>query len=237
MSDGSETPDDDPFADFEDYDDRESDPFAHLDGPDRSPGTDPADHHSDRQSDRTGSAPDHEDGWGENTAWENPEWENAARAEPERSGRDSGQPDNGLSGGGQPGSGPESGPAGGSAAEPLGDVDTSRGDPFESGAGASVFEQVDVSGIDPDEAWERFTGEGEGATGSDAASDEFEDDVVEVSKHSFCEGCEFFSPPPDVECGHEGTSILEFTDMESVRVANCPVVAERRELGEFDDED
>jgi len=57
-----------------------------------------------------------------------------------------------------------------------------------------------------------------------------------VSKHAFCETCEHFSGPPEIECGHGGTEILAFVDMETVRVSNCPIVAERRRLGQFDEE-
>jgi uncharacterized OB-fold protein len=53
---------------------------------------------------------------------------------------------------------------------------------------------------------------------------------VEVSKHSYCERCEHFSTPPGVTCTNEGTEILEFMDMETVRVINCPIVEERRAL-------
>jgi hypothetical protein len=110
------------------------------------------------------------------------------------------------------------------AGDPLSDVEVSGEDPFESGT--SAFEDAGVEGVDPDEVWERLTGEGEAAR----AEPEGEDDVVEVSKHAFCEGCEHFSPPPNVRCGHEGTAILEFTDLETVRVVDCPVVAERKRL-------
>ncbi|CCQ34210.1 hypothetical protein HLRTI_000658 [Halorhabdus tiamatea SARL4B] len=59
---------------------------------------------------------------------------------------------------------------------------------------------------------------------------------AEVNKHSYCENCEYFSEPPDVECAHEGTDIVEFVDFETVRVADCPIVAEREELAEIDAE-
>jgi rubredoxin len=59
---------------------------------------------------------------------------------------------------------------------------------------------------------------------------------AEVSKHSYCESCEYFSEPPEIECGHEGTDIVEFLDSETVRVADCPIVTEREELAEIGDE-
>ncbi|WP_415383160.1 hypothetical protein [Halosimplex sp. TS25] len=125
------------------------------------------------------------------------------------------------------------------ADDPLADVEVSDGDPFE--AKASAFERSDVEGIDPDEVWARLTAEpddsdpgtnsesGAGA-GADEGPSSGEDDVAEVSKHAYCEECEHFSPPPDVTCTNEGTEILEFVAVDTVRVADCPVVAERREL-------
>jgi hypothetical protein len=141
-----------------------------------------------------------------------------------------------------------SGPAGGStpdpdrSGDPLGNVDVSDEDPFESNA--SAFDRSGVDRIDPDDMWERLTADTDedddaepepaadavGATVGSAA--DAEDDVVRVSKHSYCEGCEYFSPPPDVRCGHEGTEIIEFVDIDDIRIANCPVVEERRELDE-----
>lgn len=54
--------------------------------------------------------------------------------------------------------------------------------------------------------------------------------LSEVSKHSFCEQCEYFTGPPEIACTNEGTDILAFLDMETVRVADCPVVEEREEI-------
>jgi uncharacterized OB-fold protein len=83
-----------------------------------------------------------------------------------------------------------------------------------------------VGDIDPDEVWENLSEAEQRGSVS-----ETEDHVyAEVSKHSFCEHCEHFSAPPDVACSHDGTEILEFVDMETVRLLDCPVVAERREL-------
>lgn len=56
-----------------------------------------------------------------------------------------------------------------------------------------------------------------------------------VPKRQYCESCEHFSEPPEVFCTHPGTTIVEFEDIDHVRVRNCPVVAERQALGEADD--
>lgn len=55
-----------------------------------------------------------------------------------------------------------------------------------------------------------------------------------VPKRAYCERCEHFSEPPEVSCTHPGTTIVEFPDIDHVRVRNCPVVAERQALGEVE---
>jgi len=122
------------------------------------------------------------------------------------------------------------------SADAFGEVDVSRGDPFESAD--SPFRQVDVESVDPDEVWERFTGEVERAEtnrnealGGEEVPDDAAD-VVEVPKGRFCQTCPHFSTPPETACSHPGTEVLTFVDSDKVRVSNCPVVRERRELGE-----
>ncbi len=105
----------------------------------------------------------------------------------------------------------------------LDDVDAREGDPFES---LGAFEDRSVDEVDPDVVWQTLaSAEAEGSVTKDR-----ERTFAEVSKHSYCEQCEHFSPPPEVACGHEGTEIVEFLDMETVRLVDCPVVAERRRL-------
>lgn len=118
----------------------------------------------------------------------------------------------------------------------FGDVDVSRGDPFESAD--SPFRQVDVDSVDPDEVWERFTGEAERveqkqseALGGESVPEDAAE-VVEVPKGRFCQTCPHFSAPPETACSHPGTEVLTFVGTDEVRVSNCPVVRERRELGE-----
>ena len=111
----------------------------------------------------------------------------------------------------------------GEGAEDPFDGPDPRGDPFED----DVFQQRGAGDIDPDEAWADL------AT-SEEAGDESERRYAEVSKHSYCENCEWFSEPPAVSCTHEGTEIVEFLDMETVRLLNCPVVEERRAIRDED---
>lgn len=134
--------------------------------------------------------------------------------------------------------GPAVGPVDdGLADDPFADVATPEGDPFDGDAGG-VFERVDVDRVDPDRVWDEVAGEDaiEDAAGDEAAGEEppeltdASSRYAEVSKHAYCEQCEHFSAPPNVSCGNPGTEIVEFVDVETVRLLNCPVVAERREL-------
>ncbi|WP_284009976.1 hypothetical protein [Haloarcula pelagica] len=119
----------------------------------------------------------------------------------------------------------EPGPA--SSDDPFAGMDDRDGDPFEGGE--SAFERVDVGGVDAESVWEGLTAEDDDPT--DTSADEVPDvGYVEVSKHRYCEQCEFFSGPPEVSCSNEDAQIIEFVDMETVRLADCPVVAEQRAL-------
>lgn len=110
------------------------------------------------------------------------------------------------------------------ATDAFDDMGQRKGDPFEGAD--SAFEEMDVESLDPDQVWEGL----ESAEARGSVGDASERTYAEVSKHSFCEQCEYFSEPPNVSCAHEGTEIVEFLDMETVRVVDCPIVADRREL-------
>jgi len=105
--------------------------------------------------------------------------------------------------------------------DPFSGMDGREGDPF--GEGESVFESVDVESVDTEEVWASLDEEPSTATVEGSR-------YVEVSKHRFCEQCEHFASPPDAHCTNEEAEIIEFLDMETVRLLNCPVVAEQREL-------
>ncbi len=113
-------------------------------------------------------------------------------------------------------------------ADPFAGLDDREGDPFEEG----LFEPVETEAVDPDRAWERLEGDADAAGTGASAVGEPDGTVTEVSKRRYCERCEYFSPPPDVGCTHEGTEILGFPDRETVRMVDCPIVAQRRELEE-----
>jgi|AntDeeMetagen681_2_1112603.scaffolds.fasta_scaffold19173_2 hypothetical protein len=112
--------------------------------------------------------------------------------------------------------------------DPFANVDTPSESAFD-GPG-NVFERIDAGAVDPDQVWESITAEDDDAGDDPEPSVPDEGRYSDVSKHRFCEGCEHFSPPPDVACGHHTAEIIEFLDMETVRLRNCPVVAEREEL-------
>jgi len=127
-------------------------------------------------------------------------------------------PGDGQAAGSAPGQ-PDDDPLGGD--DPFTGMESREGDPF--GEGESIFESVDVESVDADEVWESLDEE---PTTTPVEGSRY----VEVSKHRFCEQCEHFASPPDAHCTNDEAEIIEFLDMETVRLLNCPVVAEQREL-------
>lgn len=96
-----------------------------------------------------------------------------------------------------------------------------------------AFDDMAVDDVETDEVWSDVAEEEEGEmVADDQQPDErtTDSDVTEVSKHDYCEGCEYLSDAPEIRCTHDGTEILAFTDMETVRLSNCPIVAERQGL-------
>ncbi|MFB6309696.1 MAG: hypothetical protein ABEH64_00805 [Salinirussus sp.] len=109
--------------------------------------------------------------------------------------------------------------------EPIApDEEPASNDPFSSAS--PDFEEIDIGGADEDEIWEALSA----AHAAGSVADVREQTYAEVSKHSYCEQCEYFTGPPETTCTHEGTRITEFVDMKTVRVVDCPIVAERRRL-------
>ena len=102
--------------------------------------------------------------------------------------------------------------------EPFADLTEGvEDDPFEGG-------EWDASGTD-ESVWEELSTEPEIEVEEESGRR-----ISEVNKHRFCEQCEYFTEPPEIACGHKGTEILAFTDVETVRVADCPIVEERERL-------
>lgn len=203
--------DSDPFDRLDDDADREGDPFDRLGTPDEE--TDPGvvDDPADVAESGTGAIPEDdpfESRAGDSPAGTVPAGSNG-RAAPDDTSADTG------------GDGAAAGPG---VDDPFADVDAPEGDPFAAGTGA--FEQVDVGEVDADAVWDALTADDDESEPAAVAESRY----VEVSKHAYCEGCEYFSPPPDVACSHETAEIVEFVDVETVRLLDCPVVAERRDL-------
>lgn len=98
-----------------------------------------------------------------------------------------------------------------------------------------LFDEMDVGDVDEDALWDALE-EGETSeTAARADSVAATDDAVDreggttvVPKSRYCQSCEYFSAPPEVACSHDGTEIVEHVDMETFRVRNCPIVAQRR---------
>jgi hypothetical protein len=113
---------------------------------------------------------------------------------------------------------------------PLGDlaarVENRRRDRGGDADYDDLFTEQQADDVDRETLWEQVT-----ADEPTESVTEDERDVREVSKRAYCQGCEYFSDPPDVSCGHEGTEILEAVDLERFRVVNCPVVKEDERLG------
>lgn len=214
MSDDDESTDD-PFADLEDeVSDREGDPFTSL-------SEEVAD-----QREQGAESPTTEDDtdWVDEFGVGGPETDRRAGPAESADEDDADSVDEEMEWESDQGAG-ESVGRGDSTTDVFGDVGHREGDPFEEG---NLFEERDTEGIDPDTVWEELAeSDGEQETRTVEGRR-----FAEVSKHSYCEGCEHFSAPPDVACNHEGTNIVEFLDMETVRLVDCPIVAERLELEE-----
>ncbi|MFB6165808.1 MAG: hypothetical protein ABEJ31_11675 [Haloarculaceae archaeon] len=107
--------------------------------------------------------------------------------------------------------------------DPFGSFE-SAGEAAGAGDPWDAFESVEVDDVDPDRVWDELT------RGAEADAADGDRSVADVSKHSYCERCEHFSRPPEARCTHDGTEIVEFLDMDTVRVVECPVVARQHEL-------
>lgn len=101
-----------------------------------------------------------------------------------------------------------------------------------------LFTEMEIESVDDDAIWEELTAEdgedpfdvadAEEDLGIEEVDPEADETIVEKSR--YCQGCEHFSEPPEVSCSHDGTEIVEMTDMEHFRVRNCPIVERRRSV-------
>lgn len=215
----------DPFSDFEDVEDRDGDPFETLaadddDPPESLPEDLPVASDDASHTDPLGDDPFPFEQTDEPRS--SAETDDPQRTEPESS---TTAPFDDVTGADH--SEDDSGDENETLLDEIGDEDdpfrtmhSREGDPFAEGE--SVFEEVDVGDVNTDQIWDEIT--------SDPDTRPPESRYAEVSKHRYCEQCEYFSSPPEVSCSNEGTEIMEFLDMETVRLYDCPVVAEQREI-------
>ena len=123
----------------------------------------------------------------------------------------------------------------GSGPSAAGDAPDSGGpDPFDelgpadSGDLDDAFEQMDVGGAAEEDIWESLDADAEvaDAAGGGASAPGEGDAEHVVSKRTYCQQCPHFTPPPEVACTHEGTSIVEAVGFDEFRVRNCPMISE-----------
>ncbi|WP_280587279.1 hypothetical protein [Halorubrum sp. Boch-26] len=96
-----------------------------------------------------------------------------------------------------------------------------------------AFERMDVGGPAAEGVWELLdadTGDGEFDSdaevgGGTAVPGEGDTEHV-VAKRTYCQQCPHFTPPPEVACAHDGTTIVEVIGFDQLRVRNCPMIGE-----------
>ncbi|WP_144797743.1 hypothetical protein [Halorubrum depositum] len=110
-----------------------------------------------------------------------------------------------------------------------------RDDPFDELGPADsetdldeAFERMDVGGPVEEDVWESLDADAAGtdSLGEATAVPGGGDTEHVVSKRTYCQQCPHFTPPPEVACGHEGTTILEAVGFDEFRVRNCPMISE-----------
>lgn len=115
---------------------------------------------------------------------------------------------------------------------PLGSGDSDGSDPFDelgpadSGDLDDAFERMDVGGAAEEDVWKSLDSDAEVADAGVADAPGEGDAEHVVSKRTYCQQCPHFTPPPEVACSHEGTSIVEAVGFDEFRVRNCPMISE-----------
>lgn len=154
----------------------------------------------------------------------------------ETAGRDGGEA-TGPPGGSRPTAFDEPGPDAPGDAAPLSDladeVARRRGD---AESVDDAFTEMDAPALDADAIWEQLTEGGDDPiVFSERVEGEPDRDVRVIPKRT-CQGCPYFSEPPEVACSHDGTDILELVDLDHHKVADCPMVVDEGAIDAgFDD--
>ncbi|MCO8243340.1 MULTISPECIES: hypothetical protein [unclassified Haladaptatus] len=114
--------------------------------------------------------------------------------------------------------------------EPLGnlaaEIEERRKRRSETGSADETFVEMDVGEVDAAEVWADLLGEDSGELVVTAPRVEEDDRDVRVVPKTTCQGCPHVADPPTLRCTHEGTDILSMGDMDHLRVADCPMVAD-----------
>lgn len=117
----------------------------------------------------------------------------------------------------------------GAADEPLGDIAGDIAERRRRHEGGDdefferAFEDVAVEEADTEALWEDLES-GSLETPVEEADVEADESAYVVEKREYCQRCQYFSEPPDVSCGYEGSEIAEVEDTERFRVTGCPIV-------------
>ncbi|MFW5965375.1 MAG: hypothetical protein ACOCP3_01330 [Halodesulfurarchaeum sp.] len=109
---------------------------------------------------------------------------------------------------------------------PLSGLRDSLEEPEETGE--PVFHRETIEEVDADGVWADLLMDEEDPEGRFRATavEEGPEGPTQVISKRICERCRYVEDPPLLHCTHEGTTIHELTDVEHVRVSNCPMVGD-----------
>ncbi len=93
-----------------------------------------------------------------------------------------------------------------------------------------TFVEMDVGEVDAGDIWDDLLGEDSGELVVTAPRVTHEDRDVRIIPKATCHGCPHVADPPTLHCTHDGTDILSMADMDHLRVADCPMVADEDDL-------
>lgn len=111
------------------------------------------------------------------------------------------------------------------AASPLSDLADELSPGSDDAEARALFDEMDVPTLDGERVWEQLEAKDEVPSGEIR-----EREIRDIDKRRYCHQCVHFADPPAVRCEHDGTSILELVDVQTVKVANCPVVLEEESI-------
>ncbi|AGB16605.1 hypothetical protein Halru_2011 [Halovivax ruber XH-70] len=116
-------------------------------------------------------------------------------------------------------------PESASETSPMGDLADELSPGSDGAEVQALFDEMDVATLDGERVWAQLEAADDPPTG-----EIHEREIRDIDKRRYCHQCVHFADPPAVRCEHEGTSILELVDVQTVKVANCPVVLEEESI-------